>query len=389
MVITFKIIDAQDRLRVESPQLIYQSFFTTLGSESGGYGTVDVVGTDSLIFPYSNPALISTRHLSGAVEIAKNENSRDPFPFKFDNRWLVPSYGVIQFPFKAWKMAVGYANHYDLQLKTDLEEIITIQQPAGTGEFWDARINIQLHSFFSALQYNFHPKFSMGLNFGINYLRRRDEAFNITAKADAWSWQTVLGVAYKPDENLILAASYRYLSDIEYELEISGDNLLVTEPDTGITGVNEMPASRLQSEVTGEAQFPWEIKVGMSYCFLAKFHLFGMINFQHWSRVDSEFEDQQQLHVGLQGRLFSTTRLSVGFFTQWEADQRDLSSWKYLSSKFITLGLSQKLFQKIKFNISYLDSRLFTHPDIERDFDGDVDSFHQIKVILGVQYTLF
>ena len=387
IITVFTMIKAQDPVRVEPPPHTYQAFFTKIGCENWGYGGIDVVGSDSMVFPFSNPALLSAKRLSAGIELAKNENSRDPFSFKFANRWLLPSYAVIQFPLKAWKMAAGYANYYDLHIVFDPEEIRTIQQPAGTGEYWEAQIKIQLHNFFYAVQYSFHPKFSIGLNLGANYLRRREEISTIGASGDGWSWQSVAGIAYMPDENLTFAASFRYLHYINYTIDISENGLLIQEPETGIAGDNETGIASLQQEFTGEARFPWEIKLGLSYGFLSVFQMFSMINFQKWSRVNSVYDDQQQFHIGLQARAFPTTHLSFGFFTQWEADDRDPSIGKYLSSKFITLGLSQKLFRKFQFNISYLDSRLFTNPEVERDFEEDKDTFHQIRVLLGLQYT--
>lgn len=382
----FTMIKAQDPVRVEPPPHTYQAFFTKIGCENWGYGGIDVVGSDSMVFPFSNPALLSAEHLSAGIELAKNENSRDPFSFKFANRWLLPSYAVIQFPLKAWKMAAGYANYYDLHIVFDPEEIRTLQQPAGTGEYLEAQIKIQLHNFFYAVQYSIHPKFSIGLNLGANYLRRREEIFRMEARGDDWDWQSAVGLAYIPDDNLTFAASFKYLGDINYTIEISGNELLIAEPDTGIVGGNEPPIASLQQEFTGEARFPWEIKLGLSYRFLSVFQIFSMINFQKWSRVNSMYDDQQQFHIGLQARAFPTTHLSFGFFTQWEADDRDPSIGKYLSSKFITLGLSQKLFRKFQFNISYLDSRLFTDPEVERSFAEKAEGFYQSRILLGLQY---
>ncbi|NOQ97440.1 MAG: hypothetical protein GQ561_04675 [Calditrichae bacterium] len=377
---------AQDTGRVEVPPHIYQSFLTKTGSECWGYGGVDVVGSDSTIFPFSNPALISANCFSAAIEFAKHYNARGPFGFKYDNQTIVPSYAVVQFPVKDWKMAAGYANYYDLQIIFDPEPIQTIQQPAGTGEFWDAKIHIQLHTFFAAVQYSIHPKFSIGFTLAANYFRRRDEIFHFEARGDDWSWQSVLGIAYRPDENLAFAASFRYLNDIQYTVDVSDEGLFIASPDTEIVGVNEIPVASLQREFTGYARFPWEFKVGLSYRFQTRFQIFAMVNFQEWSRVHPYYDDQQQFHIGLQARVFSGNRLSLGFFTQWEADKGQYSLAKYLDQNFITIGLSQKLFKKFQFNISFMDSRLFSNPEVERNYGEEADEFHQTKILLGLQY---
>ena len=112
-----------------------------------------------------------------------------------------------------------------------------------------------------------------------------------------------------------------------------------------------------------------------------------MINFQDWSRVNSSDTDQQQIHLGFQAGVFSGTKLSLGFFTQWEADERESSITKYLDQNFITLGLSQKLFRRFQFNISFMDSRIYSNPEVESDFGKDADEFHQTKILVGLQYN--
>ena len=95
----------------------------------------------------------------------------------------------------------------------------------------------------------------------------------------------------------------------------------------------------------------------------------------------------QQFHAGLQGRLFSATRLSLGFFTQWEPGGGQYSIAEYLNQNFITVGFTQKLFKKFQFNMSLMDSRLFSDPE-ETYFNSEgEEEFYQTKILLGFQYN--
>ena len=387
MVMIITLAYAQDTGRVETRTQIYQASFTKIGSESWGYGGIDVVGSDSTLFPFSNPALMPAQHFTATVELTKVTNTSGPLIFNWDDPYIIPSYAVLQFPLKGLNMAAGYANYYDLQLYLEPIPISTIQQPGGTGDFFDAEINVKLHTFFGAFRYNPHPKLSVGVTMGANYLKRLERVSFLEAKGSGWGWQSVVGMSYTTDQNLTFGASFRYLNDINYTVEISTNDLLVSDLDPGPGGSNDKLNASLQQEISWADRFPWELKIGLSYKFYNRFQFFSMINFQDWSRVNSSDTDQQQFHLGLQAAVYSETKLSLGFYTQWEADERESSIAKYLNQNFITFGLSQKLFNKYKFNISFMDSRIYSNPDVERDFGKDADEFHQTKIVVGLQYN--
>jgi hypothetical protein len=384
-IIIFAVTHAQDRLRVESPTYIYQISFTKTGSESWGYGGIDVVGSNSIIFPFSNPALIPANHFSAAIEFTRRIKTSGPLILKWDDPYIIPSYAVLQFPVKGLKLATGYANYYDLQVYLEPFPISTIQQPGGTGEFFDVEINLRNQTLFAAVQHTVHPKFSIGITLGANYFDRYERISSFEAKADGWGWQSVLGIAYSPTEYLTFGASFRYLNEIDYTFDVSTEQLVVSDPDTGTGGSNDTLNANLQSEFSSATKFPWEFKIGLNYRFQSRVQIFTMINFQGWSSINSSYNDQQQFHLGMQVRAFSATRYSLGFFTQMEGDESKLLIAKYLNQKYISLGLAQKLFSKFQFNISLLDSRLFSNPDVAKDFGEETDEFHQTNILLGLK----
>lgn len=388
LIVFFSVVHAQDpaRVPIEVPNFFYHAFMTKTGSASWGYGGVDVVGNDSTIFPYINPALMSVERYIVAIEFANNESARGPFIFKFDNRVLIPSYAVILLPLRGWNVAAGYSNYYNLRIVFDPIPIRTIQQPGGTGEYINAENNIQLHTFFGAVQYQIHPKFSVGINLGTTYYRRREKISRIEAKADAWSWKSVVGIAYTPYERLTFGASLRYLHDIDFTIKTNTGEVLAG-PDLDPGGNNDSIVATLQHDFTGEARFPWEIRVGLSYQFHSLLQIFAMINLQEWSRVNNSVQDQQQFHIGLQARLYRATAVSAGFFTQWEGSEGEYTLEKYLHQDFLTLGISQQFLKRFQFNFSIMDSRLFAEPEEDFNRNGDVEEFFQTKILLGLKYT--
>jgi hypothetical protein len=382
------ITQAQVRVGSEIPGFIYQSFFTKIGSECWGYGGIDIVESSSMALPFSNPASMSEQQAYMVLDVTKRFQTSDPYEFSWDNQYILPSYAAVQFPVNGLNLTAGYADLYNLQLVLEDMPITTVQQPSGTGQFFDATFKIQIHTFFAAIQYPITSALSVGLMGGANYFTRSETVYRSEAEASAWGWQAVLGLIYSPNDRLRLGTSFRYLNNIRFSLQYTGDELLPTFQDPGTGGHNRTIVANLQDEFVGYARFPWDLKVGLSYHFRSKFRVFGMINIQDWSRVGTTFKDVHQFHFGLQTQIRPRTILSIGIFTQLEGENSTYSLGKYLDQIFVTVGCSQKLYNDLQFNISLMDSRLFSNAEVKNDFGENAEQFHQTQLILGIQYII-
>jgi long-subunit fatty acid transport protein len=374
---------AGDQSRIgEVPQLIYQSGFNQIGAESWAAGGTDIIDSENSAAALSNPALLQYDHLLVHAEFSRHLQTTDAREFIWDSRFSLPDYAAISFPLKPATFTLGYANTYSLNISLLNNPIQTVEQPEGTGEFYDVHWKLGIHSFFLAGSFPLSPNLAMGSTIAINYLHRKESVYKTTFSGNGWGSQIVVGFIYHPGEKLSLASAFSYKQKIQYEIKEDNPSLFQIDPDPYSGGNNDSIFISDQRVWQAEGLIPWEFKMGISYNFSRKFIIMAMLNVTGWSETQLNYENSLMAHLGVRWNVSENTTISMGYFNQKEGDNSDFLS--SLNQNFLTAGLAFSVMKNLRFSAALLDSHLLTGDQVNTVNGLQGEQFNQTQIMAGL-----
>ncbi len=363
------------------PTWISNVSFTKIGIDNWAAGGAMLADAKLSTSPFANPAALSVNKLGFYTEFGKTSTSEWMEDIKVNGQYVLPAFAAVVFPFKKFALSLGYMNYYQFQYKIRME-ILTISEPEGTGEYTEAKRNIKLHSFFSALSYAPDDKISLGLTAGFNYFTDDDKISTFTTAGDGFGLSVIAGLLIKPFPKISLGYTLKYLTDINYDfVERSAENLnTVIHLDPEMSGNYETIIAQLSNEhYPYIAEFPLVFETGLMYQPFSRLSLYAKVEAQKWSSSSSyDGEDIINYHLGSKFNVSKWLSMSVGYFTQDQLFY--FPEAELYNQKFLSTGLRMQINESFAISACILDSHLLK----EKKY---ADKYFQTYVAAGVSYA--
>ena len=289
---------------------------------------------------------------------------------KVDNPFLSPAFAAISFYGDKRSCSVGYANFSSARYYSQFE-IITVDQPTGTGVFSEAFSNINTHTFFLAGYVALGKKTNIGLSLGLNYLRHRDlrtkwfDGEEHILKGDGFGAKLIIGLTHSLTEKFNFAAVFRHNAEIKYNVD-------------GL-GINSINGNRELVETTWphKAVYPEIFEFECRYTVSEKLNIAAKLSYEKWSSLHASFENVLQFHAGGSYAISEKYTILAGYFTQM--DPSELFG-NYYDQRFFTTGLHCQISNKFRLTMAILDSHLLSskQPGEKKDL------FKQTYFSLGI-----
>ena len=364
------------------PTWISNVSFMKVGIDNWAAGGAALAEDRLSTSPFTNPAALAVDKFGLYAEFGKTTTSEWIIAdIKVNGQYVLPTFAAAVFPFKKLALSLGYMNYYQFQYKIRMA-VSTISNPEGTGEYTEAKRNIKLHSFFSALSYAPGDKISLGLTAGLNYFTHDDKISTFTTAGDGFGLSVIAGLLIKPFPQISLGYNLKYLTDIKYDMIFrSTENLnTVIHHDPEIYGNNDMIIGQLSDEhFPFIAEFPFVFETGLKYQPFSTLSFYGKVEMQKWSSSSSyDGEDIINYHLGSKVDALKWLNLSFGYFTQdrlFYFPEAELYDQKFLST-----GLRMQINESFAISACILDSHLLK----EKKY---ADKYFQTYVAAGVSYA--
>jgi hypothetical protein len=358
---------------------IYKSAFTKIGVDAWAAGGASIAEYGIPTGAFNNPAGIDYDELTLYAEFGKRLNTKWRCDFDFDGQFIMPAYVSAAKPFGNWNIELGCMNYYDFVLKNQYE-ITTVEHPEGTGEFFNFEKNINIYSFFGAGSYTFNEHISLGLTVGLNYLNQYEKLPGSTAEGNGFGALFSFGVLFSPVNNFSIGTNLKFLTDIDYDMK-SNENVILFDPDT----TDQVNIVAIDSKkYPSSAKFPWTFEIGINYKPVPFVKLLAMLEYQDWSDVTDNIDNEVQIHLGAEISTFQSLAFRLGYFTM---NDIEIFSEEILNQQFLSFGIKWSVNNKINLSASVMTSNLFNNEEFEEYYGEDEEQFHQTYISAGILYS--
>ncbi len=371
---------SQDANRFPSsyPTWISNMSFTKIGIDNWAAGGAIISENKISTSPLTNPAALTVNKFGLYVEFGKWSTSEWLEDIKINGHYVIPAFASLAFPFKKLTLCFGYMNYYQLQSKMKMM-IRTVSQPEGTGEHFEAKTNIRLNTFFSAVSYAPDEKISLGLTVGLNYLIHEDKIWTSTGDGDGFGLILITGLLIKPFPKFSFGYNLKYLTAINYDMVLHAKEQLI-DLDPDVYGNNEIILAELSRDPFPYlAKFPLVFETGFMYQLFSFLSLHVKVEMQKWPTSSSyEGEDIVNYHLGSRFSALKWLDLSIGYFTQDKLFS--FPDVAFYDQKFLSTGLRIHINNSISLSAFILDSHLLK----EKKY---ADKYYQTYAAAGISYS--
>ncbi len=364
------VLNAGDIDRIPPTHPIYSYGFTSIGNDvwaTGGTG----VAKKSFSSALHNPALLSEEETVFYSELGYDFKTKWLLGFDFGEKFNVPAFATFILPYKDFNFSIGYSNTYRIFYNFKLL-IRTRDNPEGTGEYFNFETSDNIYNIFASASTAFSDNFSAGLTIGLNRLSLKESFDRIEQTGEGNGILIIGGVDYNISEEFSVAASFEYLSDIEYDIENSGSSLVMESDSFG---------NSVKIKEIGKAVLPVTFSIGLRYAIFDQLNAYAAFKQQYWSNFDDANSTLQNIHLGIEYSMYNNMTFSTGYFSK--ADLNEL-----FDQHFITFGLKAQIRENIILNMTGLTSELDDNKKWEKRYSEDSDQFHQSYLSVGVAVNL-
>ncbi|MGE5807215.1 MAG: hypothetical protein ACM34M_15580 [Ignavibacteria bacterium] len=312
-----KIIFLSFELFLFSPLFFSQSSEIVITSQSSGYQVTSLSGygfennnlTTVSNFSNSNPALM-TEMPSFSFGISKQFNSdiNGSYDITYSQalNWIPQSAGLLV-SFGEFRLGAGMSQLYNSAIDLEPIPVTTIDQPDGTGEYFDftSKTSIITSSLLAA--YPLHNLFSsddllsLGAQLNLNFIHHKESLWKVLIKSDSHELSGKIGFNYKFSETLPLTQLSAF-----YEKGFKNQNPWTAEdraPDR--VGIDSGRISALIPITFSLTSYvPDKLSLGILFQTTEKFIITGNISNIFWNSY------QQNIHNQIE--------FSSSFIYKWE-----------------------------------------------------------------------
>lgn len=332
---------------------VISSSFTKVGADFWGSAGAAVAAPNIFAAPINNPANSFANTLSVCAEFGKWSASEWFSDFQLNGNYVFPTYFAISAPLKKIILSAGLANLYKSRLTNEME-IMTLEQPEGTGRYVKSQNDLDLTTFFISGKYSALPQINFGVTAGFNYLSHHDKLGNNEFKGHGYGFTTIIGLTITPFEKLNFAYTYTYVADIDYDGTFTRGTDIYIEPLP--PGSNEPIFLPRTETFHYKAKFYQVFATGLAYKPSSFLALFGKVELKKWRYYKDDNDDVVNYHLGAELSPSKYYKLSLGYFTQYESDEYYFMDWP--DQQLLTAGFQLNIFNSYTISASVIDSHL-------------------------------
>ena len=359
-----------------------------------GYGIklLNSSGTSSILNDVSNLGFMNP------ASISEFENYSLGFSYQFntsiDEAWIA-DFGTSRvynfYPqsvggivkWNDFTFGLGFGQKYNGTLDIDPIEVTTIEDPDGTGEFFEVKQETMIHSYSITASYSFKEllqssnDLTLGFRYSLNYLDRYEEIWHLTGGATDYSSNIAVGFNYKisldDQRQLMIGASYETKTDFEAKYEVDNSTLIMYDPED--TTNTYIPAE--QNDFYLIHDLPDELRIDLAFDAASDLKLLANLTSIFWKTETNFLKDQIELSFSAVYKINEMFTPSLGFYiTDCEYTDNFYSRLNEgLNALFMTAGFRFN-YENFSADLAIADSHLFS---------GDYRKQTIGKIAIGVQ----
>ena len=343
-----------------------------------GYGIklLNSYGTSSILNDVSNLGFMNPANISDF------ENYSLGFSYQFntsiDEAWIA-DFGTSRvynfYPQSAggivkWNdftFGLGFGQKYNGTLDMDPIPVTTVQQPDGTGEFFQVKQETMIHSYSLTAAYSFKELLqttngiTLGFRYSLNHLLRNEEIWHSSGSATDYGRNIAVGLSYKINLNdqqqLILGTNLETKSDFKAKYEIDNNILIIYDPED--TNHIQIPAETDNFYLSHT--LPFELRFDLGVDATTDLKLLANLSRLFWKTKSTILEDQIEFSFSTIYDINEMFSASLGFYsTKCEFTDTFYSQLNEgLNTIFLTGGLKINI-DKLSIDLALADSHLFS-----------------------------
>lgn len=351
-----------------------------------GLGFSTLADPDAALLAAQNPAALMTftRPAAGVSMHYRSDIDYNPtssYEFLLEDIYpLLPYAAGVVLPYQRLRFGAGFQQQYAVRADFGEAEVVTINDPGGTGETYRLVSETMVYSAALQLAYELIPfgetrhHLSLGGHISLDFFRRSDDIFgNALGKATRLNWKT--GIRYGYGNLLALGVFYRGENHLSGTIE-HDPPFLVPSGDPDSTGNEIISRSESPFEVLLPARIAAEIALNPLGRFSVTMHLSRV----YWENISPETTDQLDLTMKMIFRLRDRFALTGGAYI---TDRRSRRHWIWRQTanrdeaRFLFAGARVRL-GDVMLSLLLADSHWWiTDPNLE-----------QTIVRMGIEYRL-
>ncbi len=341
-----------------------------------GYGLklLNSSGNSSIINDVSNagfmnPAAITgLKNYSAGISYQYTSNLKEAWiadiGMKRIYNFFPQSFGAVA-KYGNFSFGLGAGQKYNGTKEFGLIEVTTVQQPYGTGEFFEASEENTIQSYSLSTAYSLSEIFkssfdiNIGLRYSLNYLQQLTNMLYNEIKATGYFSSFDFGITsqFNLDEQrfLQLGLSYEISSQFKANIKVENDLLIISDRNNRIT--YQIIPLRVSNSTPSELHFDIAVDAVNDLKFL------GGLRTVFWSTQNENYKDQVEISFSTLYRFSEMIRASAGFYLNDFSNKNENLFFPELNSEFnalfITAGFNIE-FQGFSVDLAVADSHLFS-----------------------------
>ena len=283
------------------------------------------------------------------------------------------AFGFV-YPINNFRLGVAYHQKYNSYLDFGKIEITTIENPEGTGEFFNSYSERIIHSPSLLSNYTFNSilgddNLSIGLQVFWDFLKTEEKIYNTKGYLEGNSFSWKVGVLYEYKKETYLSCVYEKGNKLESEFEMENELTFVDIDEDG---------NRIAVKPKYFMKLPDKLSLGITVDVLNKLILSMSVSSVFWESVNDSYKNNLDLSASTIFKLNQSLMFSLGFYNSGlnEKTSGYFYSGLNYNSNFIGIGVNWRI---NNFNIvcELYDNNLYS---------SEIRKQTQIK--LGLNYTL-
>ena len=359
ILIIFTTINIHPQIAYEHPVVFLPQGFSLQ--------TLSSLGTSNVINDVSNISSMNPASLNEFKKISFGISYQ--FSSKIDEAYIAgighssiqnftpQSFGIL-FPFNKIKIGLGMRQKYNSKLDLGAVQISTVNQPDGTGEYFQAIYKTNVYSYSLILSYLFNNlsegnEFSLGFKLDYNRLHEYEEIWKISndiaANSIGWSAGLTYKISYGEKKALQLGLSYE--SSVEFSKFFTYDNSRLNLVTPVSNNGNTEYYAIINPSYLLKGNIPAELKADFNIDPVSNLSLCTSINYIFWNSIADNINNQFNFSESIIYSPNNNISASAGIYTTGRKFNQDYFGINNeLHAFFLTAG--------IKFNFNYFDVNL-------------------------------
>jgi hypothetical protein len=357
--------------------------YNHIGNEYWAAGGAGVAEKGLRTSAFNNPAGISFDALTVTSEAGWKSKADYIVGITFNDLTILPTYISVGFPLGKNGLEFGYFNTYNEKVDYGRVEITTVENPDGTGVFFNPIKTTAIHTIFGSFCWQESDNLSFGITFGLDFIKEEEDIYQNSYEISGTRAQIIGGFHYRISEIFELGAVFHIPTPETIDFKIISPGLIYAQdrddPRTNSSQnyIFAMPKCTAKS--------PTILETGASVLILPNVTLLASIEYQNWSSLHYDKIDVWQTHAGMAVKLIPEISLRMGYFTQISPFSEN---GDFFNQQFLSLGTVIKIDNHLAITATALSSDPFKKINPEFQFFNIKESYHQSEFSLGVSYSL-